>query len=264
VQIILITIPYLNASLSTYYNLIIRYNWSDGQIAKVEKSLHLIPWALGVLLSVVVLVAKQIVPGTWGCWFANIQYPPDCDSAETCVRGWNSSYYFWPIFIIILLAPLYVAGSMYLVYSSTRRLEKRMTQYASHSCVSVTDERRNRRKSRKVMEQSLLFSSALLLTLLIPLVEIIINELGKPIPIWVHVVFALTNPLQGFYNLLIHLRRRSGQSKIREVSKRLSRMLRREPKEGDTPQQQMTAVTTTAVTMCATEKVSTSPVEAEA
>jgi len=193
VQIILITIPYLNASLSTYYNLIIRYNWSDSQIAKVEKNLHIIPWLLGVLFSIIVLVAKQIVPGTWGCWFGNTQYPPDCDSVETCVRGWNSSYYFWPIFVIILLGPLYVAGSMYLVYSSTRKMERLMTRY------SVNASQNSSQRSRKVMEQSLLFSAALLITLAFPLVEIVIAELGKPIPIWIHVLFALTNPLQGMF-----------------------------------------------------------------
>lgn len=209
--------------------MIIRYNWSDGQIAKIEKSLHLIPWLLGVLLSVVALVTKQIVPGTWGCWFGNTQYPPNCDSAETCVRGWNSSYYFWPIFVIMVMAPIYVAGSMYLVYTTSRRLEERMSQY------SYTDSQRNERRSRKVMVQSLLFSSALLLTLVFPLVEIVINELGKPIPIWIHVLFTLTNPLQGFYNLLIHLRQR------------------REPKEKGASRRQNAAAATTSA-MSASEK----------
>eukprot|EP00573_Skeletonema_grethae_P008935 CAMPEP_0201692366 /NCGR_PEP_ID=MMETSP0578-20130828/5278_1 /ASSEMBLY_ACC=CAM_ASM_000663 /TAXON_ID=267565 /ORGANISM="Skeletonema grethea, Strain CCMP 1804" /LENGTH=387 /DNA_ID=CAMNT_0048177727 /DNA_START=314 /DNA_END=1477 /DNA_ORIENTATION=+ len=260
-QILLITMPYLNASLTTYYNLIIRYNWTDGQIAKVEKSLHLIPWALGIVLSVVVLVAKQLVPGTWGCWFGNTQYPPDCDSAETCVRGWNSTYYFWPIFVVILLAPSYVMWSMYLVYSSIRRLEKRMATYASAS----PDERRNRRNSRKVMEQSILFSSALLLTLLFAEVEILISEFGKPIAIWIHVVLALTFPLQGFYNLLIHLRR-GGNSKWknRGLSKRLSKLLRRDgrDRERDASPQQITAATTPATATCQiTEKVSTMSVE---
>ena len=90
-----IACPMCNASLSTYYNLIIKYGWHDNKINKIEKWLHIIPSTVGFVIAIVPLVAKLYVPGMWGCWFGNTQYPLGCDSDETCVRGWNSQYYFW-------------------------------------------------------------------------------------------------------------------------------------------------------------------------
>ena len=149
---------------------------------------------------------------------------------------------------------------MYLVYSSTRKMERRMTRY------SVNASQNSSQRSRKVMEQSLLFSAALLITLAFQLVEIVIAELGKPIPIWIHVLFALTNPLQGmfvsqcgvacqlcslpriftwtscwsgFYNLLIHLRRGNGFS----LACKVPRCFNRESAEPKKSLQQTSATT---------------------
>ena len=96
--------PLCNASLSTYYNLIIKYGWSDHKLKRIEKWLHIVPATLGSLIAI---VTRVYVPGTWGCWFGNTQYPMGCDSAETCERGWNSNYYFWPIFFLLWAAPCF-------------------------------------------------------------------------------------------------------------------------------------------------------------
>jgi len=138
--------PLCNASLSTYYNLIIKYGWSDHKLKRIEKWLHIVPATLGSLICIVPLVAKLYVPGTWGCWFGNTQYPMGCDSAETCERGWNSNYYFWPIFLLLWAAPCYVAGSMYLIYRHVRSLEQRLIRYNSVASVQSNAERREQER----------------------------------------------------------------------------------------------------------------------
>ena len=204
--------PLCNASLSTYYNLIIKYGWSDHKLKRIEKWLHIVPTMLGSLIAIVPLVAKLYVPGTWGCWFGNTQYPMGCDSAETCERGWNSNYYFWPIFFLLWAAPCYVAGSMYLIYRHVRSLEQRLIRYNSVASVQSNTERREQErrqyaKSRNVMIQSLLYSGAMFLVLFWAVIAMMLPQFNLPTPLWVLTLFALCNPAQGIFNMMIHLKR---------------------------------------------------------
>lgn len=209
----IISVPMLNASLSTYYNLIIKYNWNNARIEKIEKWLHIVPILFGIIIAIIPLAANLYVPGTWGCWFANTQYPLGCDSAETCVRGWDSAYFFWPILVIILVPPGYVFVSMYMVYKVVRNLEIKIARYtgATRRLSSERElreqERKNTKKSRRVMTQSVLYSSAMFLVLLFPFISIVLSQIGLPTPIWIYTLFAIFNPAQGIFNLAIHLSR---------------------------------------------------------
>jgi len=207
-QLLATAVPWCNGSLSTYYNLVIRLNWNDKKIEKIEKWLHAVPILLGIVFASIPMAAKLYVPGTWACWFSNNQFPAGCDSADTCVRGWNSWYYFWPVYAIIGIAPIYVLASMYVVYRYVRRIEKKIARYSTHPGMSETDlrvrERENSAKSRRVMEKSILYGLAYFLTFTFAFVSLFLSQFDIATPIWVYTLFGIFNPAQGIFNLAIY------------------------------------------------------------
>ena len=65
-----------NASLSTYYLLVIRYGWLESRVVHVEPWLHAIPLVFGFATMIVGLCLKLYNYGVWDCWIA--PYPLGC------------------------------------------------------------------------------------------------------------------------------------------------------------------------------------------
>ena len=86
-----------NASLSTYYLLVVRYGWPESRVADVEPWLHAIPLVFGFATMIVGLFLKLYNYGVWDCWIA--PYPLGCKESwrnggeTTCERGDNASLY---------------------------------------------------------------------------------------------------------------------------------------------------------------------------
>jgi len=86
-----------NASLSTYYLLVIRYGWPESRIVKVEPLLHAIPLIFGFATMIAGLFLQLFNYGVWDCWIA--PYPLGCEESwrnggkTTCERGDNASLY---------------------------------------------------------------------------------------------------------------------------------------------------------------------------
>lgn len=86
-----------NASLSTYYLLVIRYGWSESRIVKIEPWLHAIPLVFGVATMIAGLFLQLYNYGLWDCWIAGS--PVGCEESwrnggtTTCERGDNASLY---------------------------------------------------------------------------------------------------------------------------------------------------------------------------
>lgn len=55
-------------SLQSQYLLVIRMGWREGQVRKIEKYLHLIPWSFGLGTAVAGAVLKLYNPADFDCW----------------------------------------------------------------------------------------------------------------------------------------------------------------------------------------------------
>jgi hypothetical protein len=60
--------PLYNCSLATFYLLLLKYNWTNTKIARVEKYFHIVPWNVCLLNSITALSLKAFGPNISSCW----------------------------------------------------------------------------------------------------------------------------------------------------------------------------------------------------
>jgi hypothetical protein len=60
--------PFYNCSLVTFYLLLLKYNWSNTKIARVEKYFHIVPWTMCLLTSIPALLLKAYGSTIFCCW----------------------------------------------------------------------------------------------------------------------------------------------------------------------------------------------------
>ena len=60
--------PLYNCSLITYYLLVIKYNWTDSKVRKIEKWFHIIPWTVCTIASFAGLALRVFGPFAFNCW----------------------------------------------------------------------------------------------------------------------------------------------------------------------------------------------------
>jgi hypothetical protein len=56
-----------NCSLTTYYLVQLKCNWSDRRIRALEKWLHIVPWSVGLLYAIAALRFKMFGPNGFQC-----------------------------------------------------------------------------------------------------------------------------------------------------------------------------------------------------
>ena len=61
------TSPLLNCSLATFFLVQLKYNWTDGRIVSMEKWLHIVPWSVGFVASILGLAMKSFGPLAFHC-----------------------------------------------------------------------------------------------------------------------------------------------------------------------------------------------------
>ena len=116
---------------------------------------------------------------------------------------------------------------MYLVYKHVRGIEKKIQRYDSVATLQTDEERRaqekkNCKKSRQVMKQSVLYSLAMFVVLFPAVIAMMLPQFNVPVPLWVIVLFALCSPAQGCFNLFIHLRR---TGKVPNINESMSKFM---------------------------------------
>ena len=128
-----------NASLSTYYLLRIRFNWTPLRLVKAEYVLHTVPLLLGISTMIACLALDLFNYGLFDCWIA--PYPQGCEESwrspsgeTTCVRGNNASLYQW-VFDVIpkWLAVLAVTVNMVLTHRGVFVQERKTLRYTDPS-----------------------------------------------------------------------------------------------------------------------------------
>jgi len=138
-------------------------------------------------------------------------YPPRCDSPETCIRGWNYQPYQWAFFYAIIWAALiYIAVTQWIIYKAVLNQEKRTERFSFRARFSAVRPK-NRKKSRRVMVQSLLYVGALFVGYSLPTIFRVHYTATKETNFHLLKAAVIVTPLQGVWNCLIYLKPRFDQ-----------------------------------------------------
>lgn len=181
-----------HATLSTYYVLVIKYNWKDTRLAKIEKYLHIIPLSFGIVTATIALSLGLMNPADWDCWIA-----PDPDlSNEVLTHALQWAFFFGPLWAAILFSSF----NMFQIYRFVRQTETKSDKWKNKN------ERLARTKS--VATQNKLYAAAFMLTWLFPTIARFIQMCGGTVPSWIVVLSGTFIPSQGFFNSLVYFRLR--------------------------------------------------------
>jgi len=183
-------------SLATYFVLSIRFNWKDPQIKKIEWLLHIFPIVAAGSMAITGWILKLYSSANFVCWIA--PYPDECDSQETCIRGWNFNFYrlafeygwVWTIL-------LYVAISMFAIFRHTSTIEKQSDDFKRG---------RNRRMSEAVRFQALLYVGSLFSTWIFGSITRLLQKITGKTYTPILILMVIFFPLGGFFNFLIYFR----------------------------------------------------------
>jgi hypothetical protein len=127
--------PLYNCSLALYYLLVIRYNWTNAQLVKIERFVHaaILSFSIGTSIAGLPLTMYNRV-GTV-CWV--VGSPPDCGNSitefneeVTCDRGdhawlFGVFLFYFPLWLCVLLTVL----AMVMIYLHVRATFARLRQY---------------------------------------------------------------------------------------------------------------------------------------
>lgn len=140
--------PLYNCSLSLYYVLVIRYNWTNERLAKIERFVHafIITFTLGTSIAGLPLTMYNNF-GTV-CWVMGS--PQECGNSSAspsenpCDRGdwawvFGISLFYGPLWVCVLLTVI----AMFMIYLHLRRTFRRNQRYifSERGIPETTDER---------------------------------------------------------------------------------------------------------------------------
>ena len=183
--------------LCIYFMLLIRYNWSEQSLRKVEWMMRL-TICLVFVGSLFPLFYDSYNPTLLFCWINS--YPINCDTSEEyeCLRGENAIMLrFLLLSIPIVLCVTIVIVTMSLLYISVKKQERLVSGYRSSR-----GNQSYSRVSRKVFVKVAWYIGTFSF-IWIPPILIILIQYGDNINYWFLLMTSTLNPLQGFFNAII-------------------------------------------------------------
>eukprot|EP00551_Chaetoceros_affinis_P019059 CAMPEP_0203717028 /NCGR_PEP_ID=MMETSP0092-20131115/1607_1 /ASSEMBLY_ACC=CAM_ASM_001090 /TAXON_ID=426623 /ORGANISM="Chaetoceros affinis, Strain CCMP159" /LENGTH=488 /DNA_ID=CAMNT_0050595749 /DNA_START=29 /DNA_END=1495 /DNA_ORIENTATION=+ len=199
--------PVYYCSLTTYYLVQLKYNWLDRDIRAIEKWLHIVPWSLGLVAAVIGLATKSYGPNPSTCWLTQA-YPIGCDEPSSlydCERGNPLIFKILSSScgLIVTFSITYVIVAMSIVYMHMYNLEQKALMYSFVSF--IRSKQKERKRSRRVMVQGILYTVVLVFINLFLLVGVLLIALAnKYVVIILNMSNLFLHPLQGFFNALIY------------------------------------------------------------
>jgi hypothetical protein len=157
--------PLYNSSLSLFYLLMIKYNWSDAKLAALERWVHGLILLFAVGTAIVLIPLEQFNQVGAVCWIDSV--PDECGTFQNsragvpCERGKNAWIYgltlfYGPLWICVIACVI----MMIQVYCSVRATMMRARRY------SLTRSRRNvgQNETTVVAIQAALYTLSFLVT----------------------------------------------------------------------------------------------------
>jgi hypothetical protein len=201
---------FYNAYLAVYYVLVVRYNWPERKIAKLEMVAHAFAVLFGLSTSVSALFMDLYNSvGLW-CWIESI--PIGCEDPELCERGRPAKayqYYFWYVWIWASFGIVVIA--MFMLWWAVRKQFQTTNKYgeatiarpadSSMSTGTGTQVRRRLKKNKTtsmVRTQAFLYLAAYFFTNLTNIINQIFIKVDKSINVYpIFLVIVIFLPLQG-------------------------------------------------------------------
>jgi hypothetical protein len=135
-------------------------------------------------------------------------YPEGCnepDSQLDCIRGENDDVYRFIRIGMTLFSIIYISVSMAAVYISVRNAEKNFIQCSFSSRLRVQNEKKLMKRSRRVMIQGILYSSALILLYVFEIINLTVRLITNHDTQVLLRISSIMITLQGLFNMLIYL-----------------------------------------------------------
>lgn len=230
--------PLYNCSLAMYYLLVIKYNWSNEMLHRIERWTHGAILSFSVGSAILLLPLTQYNPIGTVCWVMGS--PPRCGSSSyqasdvECERGdhaylYGMALFYGPLWVCVLAC----IASMVVIYFEVRKTHRRMRRYSVNGSTKrrhqVHSMRRSASDQTSVAMQAVLYSLSFFVT-------------WTPSTVWsvahwfnmesfaLDFLSAFCEPLQGFWNALIFVRKRpSSQEKLRVLVNAVIPCVCREP-----------------------------------
>jgi len=198
IQLSLAVVLY-NLSLATYYLLVVRYEWKENRLQKIEPYMHASALIVGLSTSLAGVFLELYNPAILWCWIAS--FPEGCNGEE-CKRGQHAVIYRWAIFYGPIWVAIFAAAAiMCAMYLTVRKQETLGNRHVFHGAEA------KRKYSTKVAFQGLLYVGAFFITY----VPASIARLAESISatnetnFFLVILFAITLPLQGFMNFVVYI-----------------------------------------------------------
>lgn len=239
----IVSVPLFNVMFTFFSLLMVRYEWRDYHLAKLEPWLHAILWSMAAAIAVFPIPLKMYNFTDSICWIA--AYPYDCKNSSygeeaTCTHGDNA----WIYAIVFTVFPAWLCFVisvvlMTMIYHTVRNVEDRVSVYTTRSRATRSKTSAassvarqpieqsetggsngmvdtgleldtpaiNRAKSEAVAWRALGIAFGFLLTYLLDLVVVILwNYFSIYHPVLSVFAYSLY-PLQGFLNLMVFIRK---------------------------------------------------------
>lgn len=225
-----------DVALSTTYLLMVRYNMHGDRLRNLEKYHHIVIWPIALALCIYPLVMDMFNLNHGVCWLESV--PNECVGDE-CERGAGAPMMQTLLSGVTVLHLLYSIAVMLTIYCSIRGMEDHKRDYRSSlstatkvpefepseefseqgmqvatptsSTASAQPVAADRRHSRAVAVQGMLYAGGMILTFLPTAAYIVIwNITGRYSPAFGCFATSLT-PLMGYFNFVIFIRGRTVQ-----------------------------------------------------
>lgn len=226
--------PLYNCSLALYYLLVIKYNWSNEMLRRIEIWTHVTILSFSIGTSIALLPLQQYNPIGTVCWV--IGSPPECGHSSyqssdiECDRGNNAYLYglalfYGPLWMCVLAC----ISSMAVIYCEVRKTHRRLRRYSLPSGDSDSPDRKHPEQKQQhslrrsaadtssVATQAILYSLSFFVTWTPSTIWSVAHWFNVE-SFWLDFLSALCEPLQGFWNCLIFLRKRpKSRRKLRHL-----------------------------------------------
>jgi hypothetical protein len=160
-------------------------------------------------------------------------YPLGCDNSpgNECIRGGGNTYlYVWAVVVLMpMICLIYVGVTMGRIYLTVIDVERKAEKHRFVPRFQQKDKKKKKQQRRDrwstiIWKQGLMYSGALILVWIFPIIFCIIFIISGPNYV-VHLLFSIFYPIQGILNFIIYITPRGidvQQKKKSSSSKRSS------------------------------------------
>lgn len=221
--------PFFTTLTIFYFMVILKYRWTDDQLAKHGKLIHCSIWLFSLVMSLIPIPLDFYNNVHHVCWLNSS--PMRCrffDFLE-CERGEEYYYYaqiftYFPVVPAIFLTIVF----MLIIWREVRSIEEKISRYGSSTLtpsdgvISDITDNVDRRRSTTVAVQASLYCLAFVATQILRIFAVLWLEIALGYNEILYIVaFDIMLPLQGLLNMCVFIRNRKPETPEGILAKRV-------------------------------------------